>query len=121
MPSTTRRAMRSRRDALNERRRPAIGRKSTNSPNQNNGSAHCAASRPPLYARASRKTPTALVRLSAGNHPQPSATSVGMGMVSLFTSSYSVGSLRCFKLSVIIILARIFAQCVAQLCWPGTQ
>ena len=61
--------MRSCRVGCFEKRRTAIGRKITTSPNQNSGSAHCSAKRPALYAIATRNSPIALVKLSTGSHP----------------------------------------------------
>src|SRR6266567_1695419 len=44
-----------------------------------------------------------------------------MSMMALFSSSGAGSYSRCFKESLILTLARIFAQCVARLCCPATQ
>src|SRR5258706_7093458 len=67
-----RRAMRPRRAARDEKRRHVIGRKNTNRPTQTSTSPHGDATRPASYARATRNTPMALVRLSTGSHPHAS-------------------------------------------------
>src|SRR5712691_7404676 len=97
--------MRSCRAGLDERRRSTIGNKSTNRPNQNSRSAHRDATRPASAASATRNTPTALVRLSAGNHPHASDADPVMAELLLDTTGNSGDSSL-----IAFILATSFAR-----------